>query len=307
MATKTFISRAFKALMHPSLILHFTLGKLAPYISNDRAYIRMKYRLNLKRKCDLDTPKVFQEKLQWIKLNDRKPIYHQMVDKIEAKKFIADKIGEEYVIPMLGMWERFEDIDFDALPDRFILKCSFDSGSYYICKDKSKLNKKEIKKHLLVNWKHDYYCYSREWPYKGLKHRILAEPLIADPKELKEYKFFCFNGIPKFYQSCLDRNNAIGGAILNFFDLQGNLLEVKDAEHSRESLEIAPIPTNLDKMIKLSRVLSNETYFLRVDFYEVNGQIYVGEFTFFENGGFCYFIPEKYNNIWGDWIKLPID
>lgn len=307
MVTKTFINRAFKALMHPNLILHFILGQLAPYISNDRMYIRMKYRLNLRRKCNLDTPKMFQEKLQWIKLNDRKPIYHQMVDKIEAKKFIADKIGEEYVIPMLGMWERFEDIDFDALPDRFILKCSFDSGSYYICKDKSKLNKEEIKKHLLVNWKHDYYCYSREWPYKGLKHRILAEPLLNDDtgEYLTDYKFYTFNGVPMFFYVTSNRGGE-GGLKEDFFDVNGILMQLNQ-EGYYNNPKTPLLPKNLSRMIDFAAKLAKGTYHLRVDFYEVAGKLYCGELTFFDGGGFCLFTPDKYNRIIGDWIKLPMD
>lgn len=302
------IKRKFvKAITHPRLICLYLLGRLAPYISNDRLYIKLKFFIYFGKKCNLNSPKSFQEKLQWIKFNDRKTIYHRMVDKIEMKHLVISRVGKEFVIPTLGVWDAFEDIDFESLPDKFILKCTFDSGSYYICQDKSKLNIEQIKSKLLINWKFDYYIYSREWPYKGLKHRIIAEPLIADPHDLNEYKFFCFNGEPRFYQTCQDRDNSKGGAILNFFDLKGNLLDVNDAGHARETLKPPSLPVNLEQMLSFCRLFAKETYFLRVDFYEVDNRIYIGEFTFFENGGWCYFNPKEYNQMWGDWIKLPID
>lgn len=296
-----------KLLKKPLLFLFAFAWKFMSKYFNDRLYIKIKFFWHFRKIPNLDNPKTFQEKLQWIKLNDRKEIYHQMVDKFEAKKFISEKVGEEYVIPTLGVWDSFDEIDFDKLPNQFILKCTFDSGSYYICKDKSNLDMKAIKSKLLINWGEDYSIWSKEWPYKGLKQRIIAEPLLEDPKNLKEYKFFCFNGIPKLYQSCIDRDSDLGGAILNFFDINGNILDINDAFHGRKSKEIAPIPINLLKMCQYSRILSENTYFLRVDFYEVGHKCYLGEITFFENGGWCKFIPEKYNRLLGDWIKLPID
>lgn len=212
--------------------------------------------------------------------------YHQMVDKYDAKQFIKEKVGEEYVIPTLGIWDRFEDIDFDSLPNEFIFKNTHDSGSYYICKDKSKLNILEIRKRLFIDTrKESYYVFHREWPYKDLQHRIIVEPLIAPPETLREYKFFCFNGEPKFYQTCYDRNNALGGAILNFYDLEGYKMDLQDAGHCRHSEVEIPRPINLQKMIDLAKIFSSCTYFLCVDFFEVENRIYCGEFTFFENGG----------------------
>lgn len=305
---KNIFTRSFKAITHPRLLAGYILNKNASRISDDRKYIKWKYWLTFGEKCNLDNPKTFQEKLQWIKLNDRKDIYHQMVDKYDAKQFIKEKVGEEYVIPTLGIWDRFEDIDFDSLPNEFIIKNTHDSGSYYICKDKSKLNILEIRKRLFIDTrKESYYVFHREWPYKDLQHRIIVEPLIAPPETLREYKFFCFNGEPKFYQTCYDRNNALGGAILNFYDLEGYKMDLQDAGHCRHSEVEIPRPINLQKMIDLAKIFSSCTYFLRVDFFEVENRIYCGEFTFFENGGWCKFTPEKYNRILGDWIKLPID
>lgn len=306
---KNIFTRSFKAITHPRLLAGYILDKNASRISDDRKYIKWKYWLTFGEKCDLDNPKTFQEKLQWIKLNDRKEIYHQMVDKYDAKKFIKERVGEEYVIPTLGIWERFEDIDFDSLPNQFIIKNTHDSGTYFICKDKSQLDIKEVRKRLLIDErKEDYYVFSREWPYKGLKHRIIAEPLIATPETLREYKFFCFNGEPKFYQSITERNH-IEGPILQFFNLQNERMEIIDAHYkSRQDFNtLKTCPNSLKKMLMISKTVSEYTYFLRVDFFELDDKVYCGEFTFFENGGWCKFTPEKYNRILGDWIKLPID
>lgn len=275
-------------------------------ILNDETYIKWLYRKFYHKKIDLSHPLTFQEKLQWIKLNDRKPIYHQMVDKLGAKEYMTERFGSQYNIPTIGVYYSFEEIDFDKLPNQFILKPTFDSGTYYICRDKSQLNIQDAKRVLYTHWNHDYSLWSREWPYKGLQHRIIAEPLIGTPENIYEYKFFCFNGEPKIYQTCYDRKKA-GGAILHFYDIEGNLLELEDKHHNRFSDVELPIPNNFETMLDICRKASENTFFLRVDFYEVEGKLYSGEFTFFENGGFCEFKPEKYNRILGDWIKLPTD
>lgn len=272
----------------------------------DRMYLKWKNKMLFGKTLNLDHPVLFQEKLHWLKMHDRKPIYHQMVDKYDAKEFIASKVGKEFAIPTIGLYNNVDEIDLSKLPDQFVLKCTFDSGSYYICKDKSKVDINEVKKRLSVNWNHDYYIWSREWPYKGLKHRIIAEPLLDEPLNLKEFKFFCFNGEPKIYQTCEDRNKDLGGAILHFFNLDGDLLDIKDGTHSRQSDDVV-YPTNLDDMVRVCKVLSSQTHFLRVDFFEVDSRIYVGELTFYENGGWCWFYPEHWNKDLGDWIKLPID
>ena len=273
---------------------------------SDEAYVKWLYHRFYHKKLDLSHPLTFQEKLQWIKLYDRKPIYHQMVDKLGAKEYVSENFGSQYCIPTIGVYHSFEEIDFDKLPNQFILKPTFDSCSYYICRDKSQLNKKDAKRVLYTHWDHDYSLWSGEWPYKGLKHRIIAEPLIGTPENIYEYKFFCFNGEPKIYQTCYDRKK-IGGAILRFYDIDGKLLELDDKYHTRTIEVELPSPKNIETMLKICRQASKDTYFLRVDFYEVEGKLYSGEFTFFENGGFCEFKPEKYNRILGDWIKLPTD
>lgn len=300
------MNRLYKGILHPTLILKFILGRIAPYVG-DKKYVLWKYRLNMGEKCDLEHPKTFQEKLQWLKFNDRKPIYHQMVDKAEVKRFISERIGEEYVIPSIGVWEHFEDIDFNIFPKEFIIKNTNDSGTYFICTDKDKLDKNEMIKRLSVTWGKDYYYASREWPYKDLRHRIIAEPLLHDETSnvLTDYKFFTFNGEPKFYYTTSDRGSK-SGLKEDFFDINGKLLEFNQ-EGYKNNPQTPPIPKNLEKMVEFARILAKDTYHLRVDFYELGDRLYVGEMTFFDGGGFCPFSPRKYNRIIGNWIKLPID
>lgn len=285
-----------------SFIINFFLN-----LKSDKLYIRVRYLKRVHRWCNLRHPKNFTEKLQWIKLNDRKEIYHKMVDKVEAKKFISERIGGEYVIPTIGVWESFDDIDFDSLPEQFIIKNTFDSGSYYICTDKSRLNIEEVRQKLLSAWDRDYYVHSREWPYKGLKKRIIAEPLLKDDKwgALKDYKIFTFNGEPKIYFTVSDRGME-GGFKQDFMDFEGNLMPFNQIGFHGSDRCPEP-PRNLHKMVEFSRILAKDTYHLRVDFYEVNGKVYVGELTFFDAGGWFPFYPKKYERLLGDWIKLPTD
>ena len=298
----------------PQLKLVYALCRdikmLGMMTESDSHYIKHRFENTLHYTPNLDYPKSFQEKLQWIKLHDRKSVYHTMVDKYDAKQFITDKLGDaSYCIPTLGVYNSFEEINFNSLPNQFVLKCTFDSGSYCLCMDKNKFDKKKAKERLYANWKYDYYYYSREWPYKGLKHRIIIEPLISEPQELKEFKFFCFNGEPKLFQAISERNNIEQGPILQHFDLNCNLLDLQDAHYrSRQNKDIERVlPKSLNKMVDISRQLSKDTYFLRVDFYETpQGKIYVGELTFFESGGFVDFVPEEWNHRLGDWIKLPL-
>lgn len=293
-------------LKHPNEIGIIFLGKLGNWLP-DKPYLKAKFRLVMGYPLNLNEPKTFAEKLQWLKLYDRKPIYHQMVDKVESKRLIDSIVGQGYTIPTLGVYDSFEQIDWATLPQQFILKATHDSGSYFIVKDKNQVDKQKCKKQLYIHWDKDYYKGHREWQYKGLKSRIIAEPLIANPKDLCEYKFFCFNGKPKMYQTCYDRDNSKGGAILNFFDLDCNLLDIHDAGHVRVSDKKTPAPINLTQMIKLCALLSKDTFFIRIDFYEVNGKLYVGELTLHENAGFCSFTPDQWNYTLGEWIHLPID
>lgn len=276
----------------------------------DEIYLKVQFRTIMGYPLNLKTPKTFQEKLQWLKINDRKPVYHRMVDKFESKKLISEKVGAEYTIPTLAIWDSFKDIDIKQLPNAFFLKCTHDSGSYYYCTNKERFNINEVKKKLNASRTGSYYYSQREWPYKGVKRRIMAEPVLASPNELKEYKFFCFNGEPKFYQTCEDRNPETHVSVTNVFNTRGELMEFQEAGQRYTNLSINQLPqppVNLEKMIEFAKLFSKDTYFLRVDFFEVNGKMYMGEFTFYEDGGYFSLEPEEYNRIVGDWIKLPCD
>ena len=292
----------------PMFNCNILLHKLSPVIWSDKLYVKLEHLFVLHKKLHLSSPILFSEKLQWLKLYDRKEIYHQMVDKYEVKRFIANKIGDEYNIPTLGVWDSFEEIDFESLPEKFILKGTFDSGSFYVSKDKSAIDKTKVKERLYRNWNRDYYLYSREWPYKGLKHRIIGEPLLEDPNcpYLRDFKFYCFHGEPRIMYITSDKGGDLPTR-QDFFDMDGNHLDMQDAHYPSNPVKCPDLPINFDKMKDLCRVLAKDTYHLRVDFYEIEGKILVGELTFYEAGGYCEFKPEKYNKILGDWIKLPID
>ncbi len=277
-------------------------------IFGEKIFLKLRYFLFLHEWPNIDKPRSFQEKLQWLKLNDRKEIYHDMVDKVEAKYFIERIVGKEYVIPTLGVYDALDDVDYNVLPNKFIIKGTTDSGAYFICKDKSKLDIDLIKSKLQRNTKLDYYKMYGEWPYKGLIHRYIIEPLLEDEElgYLCDYKFYCFNGEPKIFYVTTDKGqNKLTKQ--DFFDINGNHIDIEDVKYPNNRVLRPNIPVNLDKMIEISKKLSHGTYHLRVDFYEVKGKVYVGELTFYEAAGFCLFSPKKYNDILGSWIKLPID
>ena len=295
---------------HPSKFLNGTVRRLFGKWMSDEIYLKMLFRYKMDMKLNLKHPRTFSEKLQWIKINDRKPIYHSMVDKYDAKLFIDNVLGSGggYTIPTLGVWDSFEGIDWDALPNEFILKATHDSGSYYIVKDKSKLDKQKCKQKLCACWNKDYYQLAmREWPYKGLKPRIIAEQLLHDGRGdyLTDYKFYTFNGEPKFYYVTSGRGST-EGLKEDFFDIDGNLLDLNQEGFHNNSVT-PPLPQNLSTMIDFSRKLAKDTYHLRVDFYEVNGRLYCGELTFFDGGGMVKYTPDYWNLKLGDWIKLPTD
>lgn len=284
------------------------LYKFSHFISNDSIYIRLMYLVRVGKLPNLKHPKTFTEKLQWIKLHDRKTIYHDMVDKVEMKKIVEQKLGKGYTIDTIGVWNSFSEIDFSILPEQFILKCTHDSGSYSICLDKAKFDIESSRKKIDYAFKKDYYLYSREWPYKGLKRRIIAEPLLKDNSGsdyLRDYKFYCFNGEPKFFYITSDRGSG-SGLKEDFFYINGERCEF--SQLGENQAYISPeLPNNLGLMVNYARLLSADTYHLRVDFYEVNDRVFVGELTFFDGGGFYGFHPDVYNQILGSWISIPLD
>lgn len=254
------------------------------------------------KKLNLDNPKTFNEKLQWLKLYDRKPEYTKMVDKYEAKKYIADLIGEEYVIPTLGVYDKFEDIDFSKLPNQFVIKCTHDSGGLVICKDKAKLNVEEAREKINKSLKRKYYKFGREWPYKNVKPRIIIEKYMEDDKthQLIDYKIFNFNGMPKYIQ--LDFNRFQGHQ-RQMFDIDWKECEFMFVYKNIEKTKIDK-PNKLKEMIELAKILSKDIPFLRTDFYIVNEKVYIGELTFYPESGFGKFTPEEWDLKLGNMLDV---
>jgi len=274
---------------------------------SDEEFLKEKYYIRMDKKLNLDSPQTFNEKLQWLKLYDRNPEYTKMVDKYEVKKYISEILGEEYIIPTIGVWDKFEDIDFEKLPNQFVLKCTHDSGGLVICKDKSKLDIKDAKKKINKSLKSNFYYKGREWPYKNVKPRIIAEKYMAtsEQKELIDYKFFCFNGIPKYLyvsEGLSDHSTAK----MSFADMGYNKAEFYRKDYKPFG-KLPPKPKNFEKMKELAEVLSKNICFLRVDFYEIGKKIYFGELTFFPCSGYVPFEPEEYDKILGDMLDLPVD
>lgn len=269
---------------------------------DDEAYLKRKYKACMGKEIHLDSPQTFNEKLQWLKLHDRKPEYTTMVDKYAVKMYVADIIGEKYIIPTLGVWNHFDEIDFDKLPNQFVLKCTHDSGGIVICKDKNKLDLKSAKKKIEKSLKQNYYWSGREWPYKDVKPRIIAEEYMIDESgyELKDYKFFCFNGEPKMMFIATDRGLDTK---FDFYDMEFNHLPFTNG-HPNANKQIKK-PKNYSTMLALSAKLSFGIPHVRVDFYNINGKIYFGELTFFHWSGLVPFEPEEWDYKLGSWLKLP--
>lgn len=272
---------------------------------DDAAYLKMMFYANMGKNLDLKSPKTFNEKMQWLKLYDRRPEYSMMVDKYEVKKYVADLIGEEYIIPTLGVWDRFEDIDFDSLPNEFVLKCTHDSGGLVIVKDKATFDKKEAEKKIKKSLAQEYFLYGREWPYKNVKPRIIAEKYMVDESgyELKDYKFFSFNGEPKVMFIASDRQVEGEETKFDFFDMDFMHLPFTNG-HPNSTHEIKA-PKSFEKMKVLAKELTQNIPCVRVDFYDINGHVYFGELTFFHWSGMVPFNPEEWDYKLGDWIELP--
>ena len=265
---------------------------------SDETYLKKEFKFVMGYDLNLDNPKSFNEKLQWLKLNDRKDIYTKMVDKYEAKKYVSDIIGEEYIIPTIGIYDSFKEINLNELPNKFVMKCTHDSGGLVICNDKSTLDWKAAKKKINKYLKRKYFYVHREWPYKNVKPRIIIEKYMGD--NIQDYKFFCFNGIPKLMFIATDR--AKHETKFNFYDMNFNLLPF--SQHYPNDKRKLKKPSTFNKMIDLSKLLSKNIPHVRVDFYEINGKIYFGELTFSHFAGFIPFTPEEWDYKLGEMLDL---
>ena len=269
----------------------------------DKPLLKLVFRARMGKKLDLKAPKTFNEKLQWIKLYDRKPEYKIMVDKLRVRDYIKEKIGEEYLIPLLGTWEKAEDIDFEKLPDKFVLKCNHDSGSVIICKDKEKFDRQKAIEKLKKHLKKGTFYHGREWPYKGIKPCVIAEQYMVDednPADLPDYKVMCFGGEPKFIELHLGRFSE--NHTQDFYDVDWNKTEIDQDGYKSE--EVTEKPKQLPEILELSKKLSQGIRHLRVDWYIINQKVYFGELTFFDGSGFSPFVNEKDDLYLGSFIKI---
>ena len=279
-----------------------TLLKLSRCIP-DKLYIKLRYYGRFHKYPNLKHPKTFNEKLQWLKLHNRNPIYTTLADKYEVKRYITDKIGKEYVIPTLGVWDKFDDIYFNSLPNEFVIKCTHDSGGLVICKDKSKLDIESARNKIEKSLKTNYFWRAREWPYKNVKPRIIAEKFMKDRdfENLNVFKIFNFNGEPKIIQTI--QNDKMPNETIDYFDTDWNLLDLK--QNYPNSKNPLPRPETLTEMLNLARTLAKDTApFIRTDFYEINGKVYFSEFTFYSDSGFAKFTPSIWDTTLGNWIDL---
>lgn len=293
-----------KAIKHPQKIVFYLNEKGFHRLISDKFYIKNAYRYAMGKKINLKSPKTFNEKLQWLKLYDRNPLYTTLVDKYEVKKYISDKIGQEYIIPTLGVWDNFDDIDFNSLPNQFVLKCTHDSGGLVICRNKNELDIDNARRKIEKSLQRNYFWFGREWPYKDVKPRIIAEQFMQDRdyENLNVFKIFNFNSEPKIIQTI--QNDKTPSETIDYFDTDWNLLELKqNFPNSEKPLQK---PKTLDKMLDLAQILAKDTSpFIRTDFYEINGQVYFSEFTFYSDSGLAKFTPAHWDLMLGKWIKLP--
>ena len=281
------MSNLKKAISNPlSVFSHLAVRGWFHWIP-DKLYIKVMYRSQIKKRLDLDNPKTLDEKLQWLKLYDRQPRYTKMVDKYEAKRIAADILGDEHVIPTLGVWDHFDEINFDDLPDQFVLKCTHDSGGLVICREKASFDFTAAKKKIEKSLKNNYYWAGREWPYKNLKPRIIAEEYKTDTVGsggLTDFKFYCFHGVADGVLVCLDRGT--GDAKFYFFGKDWKLKRYnKRGKEAPEGFTI-PKPETMDQMFEAAEKLSANIPFVRIDLYQSCGQFYFGELTFYPSSGY---------------------
>ena len=294
------IKKKIEKILHPIKLI-YPLGclRLIDWMP-DKLYNSLVFKSEMGYKLDIDKPQTFNEKLQWLKLYDRKKEYTDLVDKLKAKKIIGEKIGFQHIVPTYGVWNKAEDIDFQKLPTQFVLKCNHDQGSVIIVQDKSKIEKDKIIKELNKKLHRNLYYGTREYPYKNIIPQVFAEKFLQE--KIIDYKFYCFNGEPRFLY-CGQGLTEDHSLKIDFYDLNWQLMPFYRTDYHR--LGKIPKPINLDKMIEISKRLSKDIPFVRIDLFEVNNQIYFSEFTLYPASGYMPFVPNEYDRIVGEWLRLP--
>lgn len=288
--------------MNKSVLIKRVKGSLR--FVPDREYLILYYFIKGGGKLNLKNPQTFNEKLNWLKLHDKNPLYTKLVDKFEVKAYVAKVIGEEYIIPTLGLYKKFDDIIFDQLPNKFVLKCTHDSEGIVIVKDKNRFDVVQAKQKIERALSYNYFVIGREWPYKNIEPRIIAEQYMEDKEtgELRDYKFFCFDGDVKALFIASDRFNNDINTHFDFFDADFNRLPFTQGNPNSDVLPAKPV--NFDLMKELASKLSKGIPHVRVDLYEINGKVYFGELTFYHFSGMVPFNPPQWDRIFGDWIDL---
>ncbi len=267
----------------------------------NKPYLKMVYKIKTGKRLNIKNPQGFNDKLNWLKLYEKNPEYTNYVDKLAVREIIKEKLGEEYLFPLLGFWKNFDEIPFEELPDKFVLKCNHDSGSVKLIKDKKNINKQELKKFFDGRLKLNPFYVGREYPYKNVKPCIIAEKHMEtlDESGINDYKFFCFNGKPEIMFVATDRATDVK---FDFFDMEFNHLDIYNIHENSDKQINKPACFNV--MIELCEKLTKGMKFVRLDFYEIDGKVYLGEFTFFHGGGFYLFYPEEWEKKLGDLIEI---
>lgn len=282
--------------------LYFMSNTLGRCMST-KLYLKTVYRIKVGKKLNLKSPTTYTEKLQWLKINYKNPIMVDMVDKYEAKNIASKLFGDEYIIKNYGVFESFDEIDFDKLPNSFVIKCTHDSGGVVVCKNKSKLDIKKARKKINKALKLNYYYVTREWPYKNIKPRIIVEEFLENENnDLNDYKVMCFNGKPYMIQYHSGR--FLGEHLQDFYDLNWNKIKDLSQKGANPSNFVVEKPNLLEKMLSFSELAAATFPNLRVDWYIVNNKLYFGEFTFCDGSGFEGFTPDKINYELGHLIEL---
>lgn len=297
------LKKALRYISHPSLILLAFTKKYLRWLP-DKPYLKLLYFGYFSRVLNLENPQRFTEKLQWLKLYNRDPRYKELVDKIKVKNKISEILGKEYIIPTLGVWNSFDEIDFNKLPDKFVLKSNNGGGGtgIVIVKNKSDFDKEKARATLEKSMQSDIYKSLREWPYKDMERHILAEQYMEDESgELKDYKFYCFNGEVKVL---LIASNRFSTHNFNYFDREFRPLPIVSVCGERTTTTIEK-PQGLDTMISIAERLSKGIPHVRIDLYYVKGKIYFGEYTFFDSSGYDNMSSDEWDLKFGSWLNLP--
>ena len=294
-----------KVLRKPGLVVQKLLETKCSRLLTDQGHVKLYYWARTGKKLRLKDPVTFNEKLQWMKLYDRRDLYRICADKLQVRQYVAEKLGEEYLIPRLGSWENPEQIDFDQLPDQFVLKCNHNSGlGMCICKNKAELDQAAVRKQLLQGLREDYYYHGREWSYKDLPRRIVGEAFLTDGAgTLADYKIHVFNGKARFILVCADRFDE-SGLTEDFYTPQWEHMDIRrpgipNAKKPQEK------PQLLSQLLECAEKLGQDLPFVRADFYVCNGKIYFGEMTFYPAGGSKPFDPPQWDETFGSWLQLP--